>query len=335
MKWRNDFAQHARALSARSVAFRHSGVARVMSRFAALRRPYTGPHKVAAAVYRVAGETRPGKDKSLSGRELQIGTVLESSDPVRAALHLRQTEDSSMPTMNVRPPWTLRLAVVMAWLYGAVVLGLMLDSRLAVFLLTATVIVVAHMHARSDRDGWTRLLGKLGVSRSAAAMDAMDGSGAHFISTEFAAAQKGRDVTLVMFSFDRFDAFMEEQGPEAGADALNEFGRVLKLLARDMKLSARYGWRGNAFLTVIPDADAVQCEAFAARIQELVKGLPVPMPAISVGLAEFGGDTATPEEFVEAAERALASARAAHSGWPVRRATPPAERSRRSHLHAS
>jgi hypothetical protein len=66
-----------------------------------------------------------------------------------------------------------------------------------------------------------------------------------------------------------------------------------------------------------------------------VKGLPVPMPAISVGLAEFGGDTATPEEFVEAAERALASARAAHSGWPVRRATPPAERSRRSQLHAS
>jgi diguanylate cyclase (GGDEF)-like protein len=242
-----------------------------------------------------------------------------------------------MPTMNVRPPWTMRLAVIMVWLYGAVVLGLMLDSRLAVFVLTASVILVAHVHARSDGRGLNRLLVRLGLFGGSAGPELMEGEGGHFISSEFAAAQQGRDVTLVMFSFDRFDAFMEQQGPEAGADAINEFGRVLKLLARDMKLSARYGWRGNAFLTVIPDAPRDACETFARRVQELVRGLPAPMPEISVGLAEFGRDTSTPEEFVEAAEKALGAARAAHSGWPVRRAVPPAERSRgrRSQLHAS
>lgn len=241
-----------------------------------------------------------------------------------------------MPTMNVRPPWTLRLAVIMVWLYGAVVLGLMLDSRLAVFLLTACVIFIAHFHSRTDGQGLGRLLDRLGLlGRGGTAL--MEGAGGHFISNEFAAAQQGRDVTLVMFSFDRFDAFMEREGPEAGADAINEFGRVLKLLARDMRLTARYGWRGNAFLTVIPDSPRDACDTFAKRVQELVAGLPVPMPDISVGLAEFGRDTSTPEEFVEAAERALAAARAVHSGWPVRRAAPPAERNRgrRSHLHAS
>lgn len=242
-----------------------------------------------------------------------------------------------MPTINVRPPWTLRLAVIMVWLYGAVVLGLMLDSRLSVFALTAGVIFIAHVLSRTDGQGLGRLLGRLGLLGRVGGTGLMEGAGGHFISSEFAAAQQGRDVTLVMFSFDRFDAFMEQEGPEAGADAINEFGRVLKLLARDMRLSARYGWRGNAFLTVIPDSPRDACDAFARRVKELVAGLPVPMPHISVGLAEFGGDTSTPEEFVEAAERALAAARAVHSGWPVRRAAPPAERnrSRRSHQHAS
>jgi hypothetical protein len=103
-----------------------------------------------------------------------------------------------------------------------------------------------------------------------------------------------------------------------------------------MRLSARYGWRGNAFLAVVPDADSATCDTFSSRVLDLVRGLPIPMPEISVGRAEFGRDTATPEEFVEAAERALAVARAAHSGWPVRRAAPPAARTRsRAHLHAS
>jgi diguanylate cyclase (GGDEF)-like protein len=134
----------------------------------------------------------------------------------------------------------------------------------------------------------------------------------HFVASEFAAAQRGRPVTVVLFGFDRFDAFTASHGAAAADHAVREFGRILKRLTRKMNHSARYGWRVDAFLSVLSESNRDAATVYVHRVQEAVAeaGSIVPMPVLSVGMAEFQPDFATPEDFVEAAERALAEARA-------------------------
>ena len=134
----------------------------------------------------------------------------------------------------------------------------------------------------------------------------------HFVSTEFAAAQRGRAVTVVLFGFDQFDAFMASHGPAVADSAVREFGRILKRLTRKMNHSARYGWRADAFLSVLSDADMAAATIYVQRVRTAVDEAAhvAPMPTLSIGVAEFQPDFATPAEFVEAAERALAEARA-------------------------
>ena len=150
----------------------------------------------------------------------------------------------------------------------------------------------------------------------------------HFVATEFAAAQRGRAITIVLLHFDRFDDFTRVHGPAAADHAVREFGSILKRLTRRMNHSARYGWRLDAFLSVLSEADAAAALVFVQRVREAVgeSARTAPMPTLSVGLAEFRPDFTTPAEFLEAAERALGEARA-DGGNCVRYARPrqPAE----------
>jgi diguanylate cyclase (GGDEF)-like protein len=133
----------------------------------------------------------------------------------------------------------------------------------------------------------------------------------HFVAKEFAAAKQGRDVTLVMFGFDRFEDFAEREGSAAAGEALREFGRLLGKLTRKMNLTARYGWRADSFLSVLSHADAKAAEMFVQRVREATAKSDVAMPAIAAGIAVFQPHLASPEEFVACAVRALAEARSA------------------------
>jgi diguanylate cyclase (GGDEF)-like protein len=135
----------------------------------------------------------------------------------------------------------------------------------------------------------------------------------HFVATEFAAAQRGRPVTIVVFGLDDFNAFATRHGA-AGADrAVREFGQLLKRLTRRMNLSARYGWRADAFISVLSDASAESAEIYVQRVRAGLAelGTELPMPTFSAGIAEYEVGLPGPEAFVESAERALAEARAA------------------------
>jgi diguanylate cyclase (GGDEF)-like protein len=211
-------------------------------------------------------------------------------------------------------------AVLAAWVGGAVLLGLLLSPALAVFALAVALLASGYFYARFEAAA-----GQLAAGPAAPAHDEVAGRPAapcadHFIIREFAAARRGRDVTLVMFGFHRYDEFVESAGPDAAAAALHEFGSVLKRMTRQMNLSARYGWRADAFLSVLSDANAAAAEAFVARVRGAVEACAVELPEIDAGIAVYQPHLASPEEFVQCAEHALAAARVrARNGRPAAR----------------
>src|SRR5690606_27801594 len=61
------------------------------------------------------------------------------------------------------------------------------------------------------------------------------------LETEFAAAQRGRVLTVALFDLDRFKQYNDRYGHLAGDEALRAVAGVLRMHTRRMNLSARYG----------------------------------------------------------------------------------------------
>jgi GGDEF domain-containing protein len=203
-----------------------------------------------------------------------------------------------------------RMAVATVWLAATVTLASTLRSPLAILVLTAAVVALMGVYRRFDshRGGMFHAGRDLRSNAGGAGMETSFAQ--HFVAKEFAAAQRGRELTLVMFGLSRLEEFREQNGAGAAAEALREFGRVLQQMTRQMNLSSRCGWRADAFLSVLADADAAAAEAFIARVRKAVAASTVPMPDVEAGIAVYQPHLASPEEFVECAERALAAARA-------------------------
>jgi diguanylate cyclase (GGDEF)-like protein len=134
----------------------------------------------------------------------------------------------------------------------------------------------------------------------------------HFVAMEFAAAERGREVTIVLLGFDDFDEFTRRHGSAAADRAIRRFSQTLKKLTRRMNLTARYGWRADTFLSVLSDADAAGAEVFVQRVRDALseEAGSAPLPGVSAGVVEFDPSFRTPEEFVQQAERVLLDARA-------------------------
>ncbi|MFW5904713.1 MAG: diguanylate cyclase [bacterium] len=84
------------------------------------------------------------------------------------------------------------------------------------------------------------------------------------LSREFAAAERGRPLALVLFDVDRFKEFNDTQGHVAGDQALRAVARVLEEETRAMNLVARYG--GDEFLAVLSDTDEDGARQHARRV---------------------------------------------------------------------
>lgn len=130
-----------------------------------------------------------------------------------------------------------------------------------------------------------------------------------FLRSNFAAAQRGRAVAVVLFDVDGFKRYNDEHGHAAGDEALRQVGVVLRSLTRDMDLSGR--WGGEEFLSVLTAADERGAAVFAERVRERVETLPVAHPVtISGGIACYRPGMATIEAFTAAADAALYRAKA-------------------------
>lgn len=125
-----------------------------------------------------------------------------------------------------------------------------------------------------------------------------------FLGKEFAAAQRGRQLTVVLFDLDGFKEFNDVRGHQAGDRALVRFGEILLAESRTMNLAARYG--GDEFIVVLSGTEEEGGHNLAERVRKAV--LTDPMLArlgVSAGVASFRKGLHTPEELIGAADREL------------------------------
>jgi diguanylate cyclase (GGDEF)-like protein len=128
------------------------------------------------------------------------------------------------------------------------------------------------------------------------------------LEKEFAAARRGRPVTVVLFDLDRFKDFNDRHGHAAGDQALRTFVGVLRSRTRRMDLTARYG--GEEFLAILSGGEVEGGRRFAEAVrQELESAVGDRGFTVSAGVAQHDEAMESAAELIAAADRALYQAK--------------------------
>jgi diguanylate cyclase (GGDEF)-like protein len=139
-----------------------------------------------------------------------------------------------------------------------------------------------------------------------------------FLEKEFAAARRGRKLTVMLFDLDNFKEYNDQAGHEAGDEALRAFAVVLMQQTRAMNLAGRFG--GDEFISVLADTDRRGGFTHATRIARAVTQDSLLTAAgirASTGIASFSPRMQTPADLIRAADRDL-YARKAGRGREIR-----------------
>lgn len=133
------------------------------------------------------------------------------------------------------------------------------------------------------------------------------------LASEWARARRtGAPLALGLVDVDRFKAYNDHYGHQAGDDVLRRVAQSLReSFPRRGDLVARYG--GEEFVFLVPGTDSAQAQRLAERAREAVERLGLVHTAselaqitVSVGVAACVVDAGTtPQTLIEAADRAL------------------------------
>jgi diguanylate cyclase (GGDEF)-like protein len=126
---------------------------------------------------------------------------------------------------------------------------------------------------------------------------------------EFAAAERGKNLTVVIFDLDRFKLVNDKHGHAVGDRTIQSFARILRNNTRKENLSARFG--GEEFVSILRDATAEAAIIFARRVLDQMRELPVPWgkQTVSAGIAQFESGMGSYELLLSAADQALYEAK--------------------------
>jgi diguanylate cyclase (GGDEF)-like protein len=123
-----------------------------------------------------------------------------------------------------------------------------------------------------------------------------------------------KPIALLLADIDRFKAYNDRYGHQAGDEALKAVAGVLARFARrPLDLAARYG--GEEFAIVLPEIDHYNAMQFAEKIRKLVEAaefkfedavIPV---TVSIGVASLRGEIEDALEFIKQADTHLFSAK--------------------------
>lgn len=131
-----------------------------------------------------------------------------------------------------------------------------------------------------------------------------------FLENEFAAAERGRQLSIVLFDLDHFKSFNDTYGHSAGDQLLAAFGGILEKTTRRMDLSGRFG--GEEFVSILTSTDTQGALVFADRIRESLHDVILEGGAratVSGGVATYHASMRTPDELLAAADTALYEAK--------------------------
>ena len=161
--------------------------------------------------------------------------------------------------------------------------------------------LVGRLQRRADHDGLTGLANRRRFLEAGEA--------------EYLRARRfGHPMSVLMLDLDFFKKVNDQFGHGAGDDVLVEMARRIQTVTRSMDLPARYG--GEEFAVLLPDASAERAREVAERIRAAVADSPVrsrkgPVAVtLSIGVATAGAATSGLTSLLDAADRALYSAKA-------------------------
>jgi diguanylate cyclase (GGDEF)-like protein len=130
------------------------------------------------------------------------------------------------------------------------------------------------------------------------------------LAMEFAAAQRGRPLAIVLTRIDRFPRYAVTHGRPVANRLLRLAGRTLGKHRRGMHLTAHHGREEGMYLSILSGMDLDGACVYARKVRrELMslKGLPE-MPKVSVGIVAYDMSMNSPRDLIEQAERALVKA---------------------------
>jgi diguanylate cyclase (GGDEF)-like protein len=125
-------------------------------------------------------------------------------------------------------------------------------------------------------------------------------------------------LSLIMLDIDDFKVYNDTLGHQSGDNILRELAVFIKNHSRKMDYTCRYG--GEEFTVILPQTDKNEAFLIAERLRVDVERhrfthqeiLPNKNLTISVGLASFPDDGASPAEIIAYSDKALYSAK--HKG---------------------
>ena len=130
------------------------------------------------------------------------------------------------------------------------------------------------------------------------------------LEREFAAAERGHKLCVVLFDLDHFKKVNDRHGHAAGDEALKAFAAILQTNSRKENLSARCG--GEEFIAVLRDEGADTATIFAQRVLDKMREFKMPWghETVSAGVAEYQKGMGSYELLLGAADLALYQAKA-------------------------
>jgi diguanylate cyclase (GGDEF)-like protein len=131
------------------------------------------------------------------------------------------------------------------------------------------------------------------------------------------AIRLNKPLCVVMLDMDHFKRFNDTFGHGAGDILLKEFGQMLIGQSRQSDILCRYG--GEEFALILPETTTNEALDYADRLRQQVKQLNIihhdralGTVTISVGIAAFPINGQNPHSLIEAADKALYTAK--HAG---------------------
>jgi diguanylate cyclase (GGDEF)-like protein len=116
---------------------------------------------------------------------------------------------------------------------------------------------------------------------------------------------------FMMLDLDDFKHYNDQNGHQAGDEALVLLAQCLKQTLRGVDVAARYG--GEEFSILLPQTNLKEARLIGERLLKSIAQTPFPHGAnqpkgcvsVSIGVSEFGPESSTPEAIIKAADDAL------------------------------
>jgi diguanylate cyclase (GGDEF)-like protein len=162
--------------------------------------------------------------------------------------------------------------------------------------------VMAELEETSNLDGLTKLYNRRYLESA--------------LTREFSLAQRhGHPLSVILADIDHFKRINDTYGHLVGDDVLREVSRLLKHAVRDSDVMGRYG--GEEFLILLPETKLEGARELGERLRRLIEHTPMqfgkdaPVVTISLGISTLTPRTATHQELVSEADKALYFSKAA------------------------